>query len=89
MSATISNYELIRIAIAKFAVTFDTNAFPELRSSFTKDCVVDQTGSLGLMNSIDTIIERLQSTIGHIATFHGLSTQVIRLTGKNTTEATT
>ncbi|KGO76172.1 hypothetical protein PITC_091970 [Penicillium italicum] len=89
MSTTTSHHELIRNAIANIAIAFDTNTFSELRSSFTEDCVADYTGSLGLMNGIDTVIEKLQSTIGHVSTFHGLGTQVIRLTGKDTAEAIT
>ncbi|OQD60253.1 hypothetical protein PENPOL_c025G10041 [Penicillium polonicum] len=89
METTTSDHELIRNAIANIAVAFDTNTYEELRNSFTKDCAADYTGSLGLMNGIDTVIEKLQNVIGHVTTFHGLSTQVIRLTGKDTAEATT
>ncbi|CAI7564239.1 unnamed protein product [Penicillium crustosum] len=89
METTISDHELIRNAISNIAVAFDTNTYAELRNSFTEDCVADYTGSLGLMSGIDTVIEKLQNTIGHVTTFHGLSTQVIQLTGKDTAEATT
>ncbi|CAI7643932.1 unnamed protein product [Penicillium glandicola] len=89
METTTSDHELIRNAIANIAVAFDANTYADLRGSFTEDCVADYTGSLGLMNGIDTVIEQLQKTIGHVTTFHGLSTQVIRLTGKGTAEATT
>lgn len=89
MERTTSDHELIRNAISNVAVAFDTNTYAELRNSFTEDCVADYTGSLGLMSGIDTVIEKLQNTIGHVTTFHGLSTQVIQLTGKDTAEATT
>ncbi|KAJ5513449.1 hypothetical protein N7463_003001 [Penicillium fimorum] len=89
MDTTPSDHELIRNSIADIAISFDANTYAQLRSSFTEDCVVDYTGSLGLMNGIDTIIEQLQNTIGHVTTFHGLSTQAIWLTGKDTAEATT
>jgi hypothetical protein len=89
MEPTTSDHELIRNAIASIAVAFDTNTYAELRNSFTQDCVADYTGSLGLMIGVDTVIEQLQKTIVHVTTFHGLSTQVIRLTGKDTAEATT
>ncbi|KAJ5835671.1 hypothetical protein N7447_001697 [Penicillium robsamsonii] len=90
MKTTPSDHELIRNAIANIAIAFDTNAaYTEVRSSFTEDCVVDYTGSLGLMNGINTVIEKLQNTIGHVTTFRRLSTQAIHLTGKDTAEATT
>ncbi|TGO67076.1 hypothetical protein BOTNAR_0048g00060 [Botryotinia narcissicola] len=89
MDSITSDHELIRNAIANVAISFDMNTFGELRNSFTEDCVADYTGSLGLMNGIDTVIQQLQKTIGHVSTFHSLSTQVIRLTGNNTAEATT
>ncbi|KAJ6128906.1 hypothetical protein N7471_010123 [Penicillium samsonianum] len=56
MESATSDHELIRNAIANIAVAFDTNAYAELRSSFTEDCVADYTGSLGLINGIDTLI---------------------------------
>ncbi|KAF7887917.1 uncharacterized protein EAF01_011071 [Botrytis porri] len=89
MDTITSDHELIRNAIANVAISFDMNTFENLRNSFTKDCVADYTGSLGLMNGIATVIQQLQKTIGHVSTFHSLSTQVIRLTGDNTAEATT
>ncbi|KAF7956176.1 hypothetical protein EAE96_005096 [Botrytis aclada] len=89
MAAITSDHELIRNAIANVAISFDMNTFEELRSYFTEDCVADYTGSLGLMNGIDTVIQQLKKTIGHVSTFHSLTTQVIRLTGKDTAEATT
>ncbi|KAI9650872.1 hypothetical protein NHQ30_000907 [Ciborinia camelliae] len=89
MAAVTSDHELIRNVIANIAISFDTNDFAELRGSFTEDCVADYTGSLGLMKGIDAVIEQLQKTIGHVTTFHGLSTQAIQLTGKDTAEATT
>ncbi|KAL3471235.1 hypothetical protein BJX99DRAFT_237874 [Aspergillus californicus] len=84
-----TDHELIRNTIANIAIAFDTNNFPAIRASFTADCVADYTGSLGLMNGIDTVVEQLQKTIGHITTFHGLNTQSISLTGDDTAEATT
>ncbi|KAL2820972.1 SnoaL-like domain-containing protein [Aspergillus cavernicola] len=87
--AQTSDHELIRNAIANIAIAFDTNTFPEIRHSFTGDCVADYVGSLGLMTGIDTVITGLQKTIGHISTFHGLNTQSITLTGEETAEATT
>ncbi|KAF5868257.1 putative small subunit of phenylpropionate dioxygenase protein [Botrytis fragariae] len=89
METITSDQELIRNAIANVAISFDMNTFERLRDSFTKDCVADYTGSLGLMNGVDTVIQQLQKTIGHVSTFHSLSTQVIRLTGNDTAEATT
>ncbi|TGO18337.1 hypothetical protein BTUL_0010g00060 [Botrytis tulipae] len=89
MDSITSDHEIIRNTIASVAISFDMNTFEELRNSFTEDCVADYTGSLGLMNGIDTVIQQLQKTIGHVSTFHSLSTQVIRLTGNNTAEATT
>ncbi|TGO28426.1 hypothetical protein BPAE_0028g00750 [Botrytis paeoniae] len=89
MEAITSDHELIRNAIANVAISFDMNNFEGLRNSFTEDCVADYTGSLGLMHGIATVIQQLQKTIGHVSTFHSLSTQVIRLTGNNTAEATT
>ncbi|KAJ5164255.1 uncharacterized protein N7500_006085 [Penicillium coprophilum] len=89
MKGNTSNHELIRNTIANIAIAFDTNTYTDLQSSFTEDCVADYTGSLGLMHGIDTVIEQLQKTIGHVTTFHALSTQTIRLTSNDTAEATT
>ncbi|KAF4764464.1 hypothetical protein HAV15_001748 [Penicillium sp. str.  len=81
METTTSDHELIRNTIANVAVAFDTNT--RLRGGLYG------VGSLGVMSGIDTVIEKLQNTIGHVTTFHGLSTQVIQLMGKDTAEATT
>ncbi|CAG7933493.1 unnamed protein product [Penicillium olsonii] len=84
-----SEHELIRNTIAGIAITFDTKKFEDLSKFFTEDCVADYTGSLGLMKGPDAVIQGLKSAIGHINTFHGLTTQTIQLTGKDTAEATT
>lgn len=68
METTTSDHDLIRNAISNIAVAFDRNTYAELRSSLTEDCVADYTGSLGLMNGIDTVIEKLRNTIGHVTT---------------------
>lgn len=84
-----SDHELIRNTIANIAISFDNNNFENLRDSFTEDCVADYTGSLGVMNGVENVIEQLQKTIGHVTTFHGLNTQSIRLIGQDAAEATT
>ncbi|TEY40737.1 hypothetical protein BOTCAL_0424g00060 [Botryotinia calthae] len=89
MEPITSDHELIRNAIASVAISFDMKTFEELRGSFTKDCVADYTGSLGLLNGIETVIQQLRKIIEHLSTFHTLGTQVIRLTGDNTAEAIT
>jgi hypothetical protein len=88
MAAT-SDHDLIRNTIAGVAITFDVKRFEDLRNFFTDDCVADYTGSLGLMKGPDAVIEGLRNAIGHISTFHGLTTQTIHLTGADTAEATT
>lgn len=89
MSAATSDHELIRNTIAGVAITFDIKNFQDLRNFFTDDAVADYTGSLGLMQGADAVIEGLQKAIGHISTFHGLTTQTIHLTGDGAAEATT
>lgn len=84
-----SDHDLIRNTVSGVAITFDIKKFEDLRSFFTDDCVADYTGSLGLMKGPDAVIQGLQKAIGHISTFHGLTTQTIHLTGKDTAEATT
>jgi hypothetical protein len=89
MAASTSDHEQIRNVISNIAISFDTNEFHQLRESFVQDCSADHVGSLGLIQGIDKVIKGLQDAIGHIATFHGLSTQAICLTGMDTAEATT
>jgi hypothetical protein len=67
----------------------ESNIVHDLREFFTDDCVADYTGSLDLMKGVDAVMEGLQKAIGHVSTFHGLTTQAIYLTGKDTAEATT
>lgn len=88
MSAA-SDQELIRNTIASVAIAFDTKSLHKLRDLFTIDCKIDYPGSLGLIDGVDKAISQFQQAIGHIETFHALSTQVITLTGKNTAEAST
>jgi hypothetical protein len=89
MAAFTSDHEQIRNVISNIAISFDTNEFHQLRESFVPDCSADYVGSLGLLQGIDNVVKGLQDAIGHIATFHGLSTQAIYLTGKDTADATT
>ncbi|KAJ5770687.1 uncharacterized protein N7511_002738 [Penicillium nucicola] len=89
MAAATSDHELIRNAIAGVAITFDMKQFQDLGKFFTDDCVADYTGSLGLMKGVDAVAEGIQNAIGHLSTFHGLTTQAIHLTGDGTAEATT
>ena len=89
MQPITSDHELIRNTIANVVISFDTKTFEELRGSFTKDCVADYKGSLGLLEGIDAVIQEVQKAIGDLGTFHNLGTQAIRLTGNNTAEATT
>ncbi|KAJ5087577.1 hypothetical protein N7456_011193 [Penicillium angulare] len=89
MAASTSNHELIRNTIAGVAIAFDIKSFQDLKHLFTDDCVADYTGSLGLMKGVDSVTEGLQKAIGHVPTFHGLTTQAIHLTGNDTAEATT
>ncbi|KAJ5895321.1 hypothetical protein N7495_007012 [Penicillium taxi] len=84
-----SDHELIRNTIAGVAITFDTKKFEDLCTFFTEDCAADYTGSLGLMKGPNAVIQGLKNAIGHINTFHGLTTQTIQLTGEDTAEATT
>ncbi|KAL4964257.1 nuclear transport factor 2 family protein [Aspergillus stella-maris] len=88
-SPTHTDHDLIRNTISSIAIAFDTNTFSALRASFTEDCEADYVGSLGLLTGIDQIINQLQKTIGHVSTFHSLTTQYIWLTGKDTAQATT
>ncbi|CAG8930208.1 unnamed protein product [Penicillium salamii] len=89
MAGTTSDHELIRNTIASVAISFDVKKFEDLRNFLTEDVVADYTGSLGLMEGADAVIEGLSNAIGHISTFHGLTTQTIHLTGDDTAEATT
>jgi len=90
MAAFTSVHDQIRNTIASIALSFDTNNFPHLANSFTPNASADYVGSLGLLQGIQEIIASLQKAIGHITTFHALSTQAIHLTGKgDTAEATT
>jgi hypothetical protein len=90
MAAFTSVHDQIRNTIASIALSFDTNNFPHLANSFTPKASADYVGSLGLLQGIQEIIASLQKAIGHITTFHALSTQAIHLTGKgDTAEATT
>ena len=89
MPATTSDHELIRNTISNIAIAFDAKNFQNLRELFAGDCVADYSGSLGVMNGIDAVIDGLTKAIGHITTFHGLTTQVIHLTGEDTAETIT
>lgn len=89
MASTPSDHELIRNTIAGVAIAFDLKEFQKLRQLFTAECAADYTGSLGLMNGVEEFITGIQKAIENIATFHGLTTQTIQLTGDGTAEATT
>jgi hypothetical protein len=90
MTPPTSPHEQIRNTITSIALSFDTNAFPQLANSFTPNASADYVGSLGLLLGIEDIIAGLQKAIGHVTTFHALSTQAIHLTGNgDTAEATT
>lgn len=89
MAPSSSAHDQIRNTIASIALSFDTNNFPHLKNSFTPNASADYVGSLGLLVGLENIVSGLQKAIGHITTFHSLSTQVIDLTGENKAEATT
>jgi hypothetical protein len=89
MAAPTSPHEQIRNTIASISLSFDTNNFPALANSFTKNASADYVGSLGLLQGREDIIAGLHKAIGHVSTFHALSTQVIHLVGEDKAEATT
>jgi hypothetical protein len=90
MTPPTSAHEQIRNTIASVALSFDTNNFPHLANSFTPNASADYVGSLGLLQGIEDIITGLQKAIGHVTTFHALSTQAIHLASNgDTAEATT
>lgn len=85
----VSDHDLIRNAIARCCIAFDSKNWSLLKECFTDACIVDYPPPLGNLTGIDDYQNRIKTAIGHLETQHALTTQFIQLESPQTASATT
>ncbi|KAM0332492.1 hypothetical protein ACHAQA_002774 [Verticillium albo-atrum] len=89
MSQKTTDHDLIRNCIAKYCLGIDLRNWNLFSEAFVDDVKAYYPEPTGAIEGIAAFKASVESTLGSLPVYHGISTQLIELTGDKTAKATT
>lgn len=83
-----SDHELIRNTLARYAIGVDFEDWDTFSKAFLDDAKITFQAPIGTLSGISAIKSTVQAMVGPFQTHHGMTTQLIEITGEKTAEAT-